>query len=123
MAKGIPPTVGNFFVVLTSLLTQYDAAQETRARKSKYGHHNIYALSHYFEAVNKAEEELKRTIGRFKDPEVTMTPEIAGHLIEILAGCFTVNHRSNEFDLPPLRKFYKQLDAFVTSGKRPSLIG
>jgi|SRR5579863_6080792 len=122
MGKGISPTVGNFFVVLSSLLTQYDAQQEARARRSKYGHHNIYALSHYLEAMHKAEDELQRVIGKFNDPQVTMTPEIAGHLLEILADCFTVNHRDNEFDLPPLRKFYKQLEAFVSSGKNPTLI-
>lgn len=119
MAKGIPPTVGNFFVVLSSLLTQYDAAQEARARKSKHGHHNIYALSHYLDAMHKAEDDLMEHVK--KDEE--MTGEIAGMLVQVLAEHFTVNRRSNEFDLPPLRKFYKQLDAFVTSGKRPSLIG
>jgi hypothetical protein len=61
MAKGIPPTVGNFFVVLSSLLTQYDSAQEARARKD-------------------------------------------------------LGHQATGYAR-------KQLDAFVTSGKQPSLIG
>jgi hypothetical protein len=119
MGRGIPPTVGNFFVVLSSLLTQYDAQQEARARRSKYGHHNIYALSHYLEAMHKAEDQILARHGN----DQTMTNQIAGELIGELADCFTVNHRTNEFDLPPLRKFYKQLDAYVTSGKNPSLIG
>jgi hypothetical protein len=118
MSKGIPPTVGNFFVVLSSLLTQYDAKEEARARKSKYGHHNIYALSHYFNAMHEAEEDLLKHVK--KDEPVT--EEIAGMFVQILAEHFTVNHRSNEFDLPPLRKFVKQLEAFVSSGKNPTLI-
>lgn len=119
MARGIPPTVGNFFVVLSSLLTQYDAQQSLRARKSKHGHHNIYALSHYLNAMHESESDLLRHVS--KEEEVTQ--EIAGMFVQVLAEHFTVNQRANEFDLPPLRKFYKQLDAFVSSGKRPSLIG
>ena len=122
MSKGISPTVGNFFVVLSSLLTQYDAKEEARARKSKHGHHSIYALSHYLEAMHKAEDGLQRVIGKFKDPEVMMTGEIARQLVDILTTCFTVNWKTNEFDLPPLRKFYKQLDQFAATGKNPTLI-
>jgi hypothetical protein len=117
MGKGIPPTVGNFFVVLSSLLTQYDAQQEARARRSKYGHHNIYALSHYLKAMHEAEDDLLRHV---KKDEV-VTQEVAGMFVQVLGEHFTVN-RDNEFDLPPLRKFYKQLEAFVSTGKNPTLI-
>jgi hypothetical protein len=122
MGKGISPTVGNFFAVLSSLLTQYDVQTSAREAKGRHGHVNIYRLSHLLGAMHKAEDELKRHIGKFDDPAVMMTPEIAGALVDILTDCFTVNHRSNEFDLPPLRKFVKQLEAFVSTGKNPTLI-
>lgn len=118
MSKGITPTVGNFFVVLSSLLTQYDAKEEARARKSKHGHHNIYALSHYLGAMHEAEADLLKHVSKEED----MTKEIAGMIVQVLDEHFTVNHRSNEFDLPPLRKFYKQLEQFVATGKNPTLI-
>lgn len=123
MSKGIPPTVGNFFAVLSSLLTQYDIKESAREARGRYGHVNIYRLGHLLGALHKAEDELRRAIGKFDDPAVMMTEEIAGALVAILADNFTVNHRTNEFDLAPLRKFYKQLDAYVTNGKKPSLIG
>ena len=118
MGKGIPPTVGNFFVVLSSLLTQYDAKEEARARKSKYGHHNIYALSHYLKAMHEAEADLLEHVSKDED----VTEQIAGMFVQVLAEHFTVNHRSNEFDISPLRKFVKQLEAFVSTGKNPTLI-
>lgn len=122
MSKGIPPTVGNFMLMLTSKLTQYDQQQEARAKTSKRGYHNPYALARYLEKVEKVEDELKKVIGRYRDPEVTMTEQIAGHIVDILADNFTVNHRSNEFDLTPLRTFVKQLDQFLATGKNPSLV-
>jgi hypothetical protein len=122
MARGISPTVGNFFAVLSSLLTQYDVQASAREARGRGGHVNIYRLGHLLKAMHKAEDELKDVIGKFDDPAVMMTEEIAGSLIAILTGCFTVNWKTNEFDLPPLRKFYKQLDAFVSTGKNPTLI-
>lgn len=122
MSKGISPTVSNFFEVLSSLLIQYDVQTSAREAKGRHGHANIYRLGHLLGAMHKAEDELVRVIGKFNDPAVMMTEQIAGHLINILGGCFTVNWKTNEFDLPPLRKFFKQLDAFVSSGKNPSLI-
>ena len=119
MERGIEPTVGNFFVVLTSLLTQYDEKESLRELK-RSGKSNIYRLGLLLEAKQKAEEEIL-----FRYPEAaseTMSNEIAGILIDVLAERFAVNHKTNEFDLSPLRKFYKQLDAFLSSGKRPSLV-
>jgi len=119
MARGIPPTVGNFFVVLSSLLTQYDAQQEERARRSKHGYHNIYALARYLEGVHETEDAILKQVNK----NDVMTGEIAQRLIAELADHFTINPRTNEFDLAPLRKFYKQLDAFLSTGKNPSLVG
>jgi hypothetical protein len=123
MAKGIPPTVGNFFLVLSSLLTQYDAQAAAREAKGLRGHVNIYRLGHLLGAMHKAEDELGSVNAEARDPNTMMTSEMARQLDDILTTCFTVNWKTHEFDLSPLRKFHKQLDAFVTSGKNPSLVG
>jgi hypothetical protein len=122
MGKGISPTVGNFFAVLSSLLTQYDVQMAAREAKGRHGHVNIYRLGHLLGAMHKAEDGLRSVIGKFTNPEVMMTAEIARQLVDILTTCFTVNWKTNEFDLPPLRKFYKQLDQFAATGKNPTLI-
>ncbi len=108
--KGIPPTVCNFLHVLSSKLTQYDqklAASETR----RGGRENIYRLGHYLEAAEKVE----RDVG-LPDCHVTLSPAIASTLKESL------NRRFNP-GFPPAKNVEKQIDAFLTSGKQPSLLG
>jgi hypothetical protein len=50
------PKIGFY---LAAAVTEYDRRQEAAAMKR--GHlHNVYALSHYLEAVNQIEEKIKR---------------------------------------------------------------
>jgi hypothetical protein len=115
--KGIPPTVGNFFLVLSSKLTQYDVAESKR--EMKRGRSNIYRLGHLLGAMQKAEAIVYT---RHKATE-TMTPEIAKLFIGALAKNFTYNQFNNEFDLSPVRNVVKQLEAFLSHGQNPSLVG
>jgi hypothetical protein len=115
--KGIPPTVGNFFLVLTSKLTQYDVAESKR--EMKRGRSNIYRLGHLLGAAHKAEEIV---YAHHKGTE-TMTPEIAKIFIGALAKSFTYDRFNNTFDLSPVKNVVKQLETFLSHGQNPSLIG
>jgi hypothetical protein len=108
-SKGIPPTVGNFVLVLKSKLTQYD-------QKAKHG--SPYRLGHLLNAAAKVEEEVLR----HASPTDTMSEDTAVRFITAMAGAFTVNPRENKFDLAPCRNVVKQLEAFLASGKNPSLV-
>ncbi|HEV3059616.1 MAG TPA: hypothetical protein VGY48_15305 [Vicinamibacterales bacterium] len=110
--KGIPPTVCNFQTVLTSKLTQYDQRQEKAALKRGHSH-SIYALGHYLKAAEKVEADVKRAA---PDCNVTMTPEIASTMRTALRRHFTDG-------FPPAQNVTKQIDAFLTTGKEPSLLG
>jgi hypothetical protein len=115
--KGIPPTIGNFFLVLSSKLTQYDVAESKR--EMKRGRSNIYRLSHLLAASQKAEAEV---LTSYKAAD-TMTSDAAVQFIAALAGSFTYDRFSGEFSLSPVRNVVKQLDAFLTHGQNPSLVG
>jgi hypothetical protein len=115
--KGIPPTLGNFFLVLSSKLTQYDVAESKR--EMKRGRSNIYRLGHLLGAMQKAEA----IVYAHHKPTETMTPEIAKLFIGALAKTFTYDPFSNEFSLSPVRNVVKQLEAFLGHGQNPSLIG
>lgn len=112
-AKGIPPTVKNFFLVLTSKLTQYDQTVSRRERRP-----NIYRLGHLLEAAHQAEEEMLAEVSG----DATVDQQIADKMVHALANHFTINPRENKFDLPPLRNVIKQLETFLTSGKNPSMV-
>ena len=109
MAKGIPPTVGNFILLLTSKLTQYD-------QRDKRG--SIYRLGHLLGAAQKVEDEVLQHASRTD----TMNEDVAVRFITAMADAFTVNPRENKFDLAPCRNVVKQLEAFLASGKNPSLV-
>ncbi len=109
--KGIPPTVCNFMAVLSSKLTQHDVKES--AREMKRGNANIYRLGHLLEAKQKVEADVARVV---PNCDVTVTPEIAATIKRSL------NTRFNP-GFPPIRNVEKQLDAFLASGKQPSLLG
>ncbi len=115
--KGIPPTVGNFFLLLSSKLTQYDVAESKR--EAKRGRSNIYRLGHLLGASQKAEA----VVLAHHEPTDAMTPEIAKLFVGALAKNFTYNRIKEEFDLSPVRNVVKQLDAYLSHGKNPSLVG
>lgn len=108
MAKGIPPTVGNFILVLKSKLTQYD-------QRAKGG--SMYRLGHFLEAASKVEDKVLRHANSTDE----MTLPIAKAMVDAMAESFSVNLR-DEFDLPPCRTVVKQINAFIQSGKLPSLV-
>lgn len=113
MAKrGIPPTVCNFQTLLTSKLTQYDQRQEKAAMKRGRSH-SIYAIGHYLGAAQKVEADVKRVV---PNCNVTMTPEIAIEMRSSLRNRFAPS-------FPPVANVEKQIEAFLTTGKEPSLLG
>lgn len=109
--KGIPPTVCNFMHVLGSKLIQHDVKES--ARESRRGRPNIYRAGLLLEAKQKVEADVARSV---PDCNVTVTPEIASTIKKSL------NTRFNP-GFPPVRNVEKQLDAFLASGKQPSLLG
>ena len=110
--KGIPPTVCNFQTLLISKLTQQD--QREAKRDMKYGGRvNIYRLGHYLEAAQKVEADMQRVA---PDCNVTLTPEIADKMRVSLRHHFTPT-------FPVVKNVEKQIDAFLTTGKQPSLLG
>lgn len=120
-SKGIPPTVKNFIAVLISKLTQFDQKISMKERNP-----NIYRIGHFLEAAHKVEEDLK-AVGLHGGE--TMTIEIADALKKILRKRFilrqdrTTFEKTDKFDLPPINTLVKQVDAYLTKGKNPSLIG
>lgn len=113
-SKGIPPTVKNFIAVLISKFTQFDQKISAKERNP-----NIYRIGHFLEAAHKVEEDLK-ALGLHGGE--TMTAEIADGLKKILRKRFIVR-QDTKFDLPPVNSLVKQVDAYLTKGKNPSLIG
>lgn len=121
MAKGIPPTVKNFVAVLISKFTQFDQKISAKERNP-----NIYRIGLFLEAAHKVEEDLK-ALGLHGGE--TMNPEIADALKKILRKRFIVRRDrttfeyTDKFDLPPVNTLVKQVDAYLTKGKNPSLVG
>jgi hypothetical protein len=109
--KGIPPTVCNFMAVLTSKLTQHDVKES--AREMRRGRPNIYRLGLLLQAKEKVESDVARVA---PDCNVVVTPEIASTIKRSL------NTRFNP-GFPPVKNVEKQLEAFLTSGRQPSLLG
>lgn len=100
-------TVKTFLAVASSKLTQYDERLQKRQP-------NIYRLGHYFGALEKVEAD----VSRHKNDD---SPEALEALRQSLLRRFT--SRGGKSDLPPIRNVIKQIDAFLESGKLPSLRG
>jgi hypothetical protein len=113
--KGIPPTIGNFFVVLSSKLTQYDMAE--CKREMKRGRSNIYRLGHLLKAAQDAE----KLVYAKHDKDETMTPQAAKVFMNALVRNFI--YEFGEFGLAPVRNVVRQLQAFLDHGQNPSLVG
>ena len=110
--RGIPPTVCNFYTVLTSKVTQFDQRLE-KADAKRGRPTNIYRLGHYLGAAQKVEADLKKVA---PNCNVEMTPTVANEMRASMRHHFTP-------DFPPIKNVEKQLDAFLTTGKSPSLLG
>lgn len=106
-SKGIPPTVANFLLVLDSKLTQYDQRMSKKER-----HPNIYRLGHYL----KASGNVKEAVLSIATGNELMSPGVAHEMVASMSHEFTP-------DFPPAKNVVKQLNAYLESGKQPSLIG
>lgn len=92
-------TVRAFLMVASSKLTQYDKRLEKRQP-------SLYRLGHFLEALQKVEND----VSRFMDED---SPEALEALKRAL---------NRRFDrLPPINNVLKQIDAFLDTGKTPSL--
>ncbi len=100
-------TVKMFLHVLTSKLTQQDK-KETEQELKRSGRSNIYRLGLLFEAAEKVEHEVAKYLER-DDPEA----------MEVLKAALQKNFNSN---FPPLKNMLKQIEAWTTRGKKPSLV-
>jgi hypothetical protein len=101
-------TVEMFLRVLVSKLTQQDK-KETLQELKRNGRSNIYRLGLLLEASQKVEAEVSEYLKR-DDPEA----------MEALKKSLQKNFNSN---FPPLKSMLKQIEAWTTRGKKPSLIG
>lgn len=93
-------TIAHFLIVLTSKLTRYDARLT-----AKDG--NIYRLGHLLGAAHKVESDIG-------DTSTIATRETLAALVASLGKRFIL-------PFPPADAVMKQIDAYLTSGKRPSL--
>jgi hypothetical protein len=107
--KGIGPgTVSNFLLVLGSKITQQDQREALAAIKRR-SPVNIYALGLLFKAADKVKERVK---GLEESSD-------AASLSTLRAA---MNREFNP-GYPPVKNVEKQIQAWLTSGKQPSLVG
>lgn len=92
-------TVGTFIEVLTSKITQWD---------KRYNKSNPYALGNYLGVVQKLRTELSSVLKNDDEPSLTK-----------LKG---VMNRKFDPKFPPVKATVKQIDAFLATGKKPSLV-
>lgn len=107
LAEGINSgTVATFLMVLRSKLTQYDKRLGDSESK-RGGMANIYRLGHYLKAAEDVEAAVK---GMENKDDV----EALGVLKKAIVQSFGAN-------MSPVKATLKQIDAFLDSGKKPSL--
>jgi hypothetical protein len=101
-------TVETFLEVLSSKLIQQDE-KELRQETRRGGRGNIYRLGLLLEAAEKVKGDVSQYLER-DDPEA----------MEVLKASLQKRFTSN---FPPLKGMLKQIEAWTTRGKKPSLIG
>jgi len=99
-------TVEGFLLVLSGWLTQYD--QRLSVKRP-----NPYRLGHFLGAVQNA----RKTMARYMKADVR-DPGVALQLKKALMGEFT--HSGVAFDMPPVNKLSKAIDAYVAGGSAPN---
>lgn len=106
-------SVAHFIEVLKSKLIQSDVRESVR--EAKRGRVNIYRLSHYMKAVDEVRESMSGFLGLSDAGSlIALKNEINVRFVTDLRGNPTHSAVKNVF---------KQIDAWVQSGKRPSLKG
>jgi len=98
--------VGIFLMVLSSKLTQYDKA--TYDREAKKGRGNPHRLGLLMQALNRVRAHVHGV-------ESSDSPEA----LKDLKGAMTTEFDAN---LPPVKATIKQIDAYLATGKKPSLV-
>lgn len=101
-------TVEMFLEVLSSKLVQQDK-KETLQEMKRGGRGNIYRLGLLLEAAEKVKDDVSQYLKR-DDPEA----------MEALKSSLQRRFNSN---FPPLKGMLKQIEAWTTRGKKPTLIG
>lgn len=100
-------TIKTFLAVLSSKLTQQDKKEYAR-ETARGGNGNIYRLGLLFEALSKVEDAVRPYLD--KDDEEAM---------EALKKAIQKNFHA---DYPPVKNVLKQIDAWVTKKKYPSIV-
>jgi len=95
-------TVQSFLSVLVSKLTQHD-------KKLSMKQPNDYRLSHYLGAAQKVEKAVKAVL-QADDAKAL------GKLKDALEKNFIVS------DMPPVKNVIKQIDVFMATGKKPTIL-
>jgi hypothetical protein len=103
---GIPGTVENFIMVMSSKLTQYDQ-RLSKGEMKRGGMPNIYRLGHFFKALDHVKTDTRSIAKSDKQADLEK-------LMASLGRRFT--------DFPPRRAVLKQIDQFIATGKKPSLV-
>jgi hypothetical protein len=93
-------TVKTFLAILSSYMTQFDQKLEKKQP-------NAHRLGHYMTALNKAEAKL--------------TPYLDDDSPEAMTKLKAVLHGVVDDSFPPLKKLFKQIDAWVNDKKLPTL--
>lgn len=101
-------TVEMFLEVLSSKLVQQDK-KESLQEIRRGGRENIYRLGLLLEAAEKVKSDVSQYLKR-DDPEA----------MEALKASLQRRFISN---FPPLKGMLKQIEAWTTRGKKPTLIG
>ena len=94
-------TVAAFLAVLVSKLTQYDMREQKK-------HYNLYRLGHLLGAADEIRADLKNHLG-------DDSPAALAALKQSIAARFTL-------PFPPASATIKQIDAYLATGKYPSLV-
>lgn len=94
-------TVAAFLAVLDSKLTQYDVREQKK-------HHNIYRLGHLLKAADAVRVDLKKHLN-------DDSPAALAKLKQSIAKHFIL-------PFSPASAVIKQIDAYLTSGRQPSLL-
>jgi hypothetical protein len=101
-------TVRVFALVMVSKLTQYD--ERLSRAESKRGSVNIYRLGHFLRA---ADETLALVPKRLRDSDSAQALHAYKSAIE---RKFIVS------DMPPAKNVLKQIDAYLDTGKLPTIV-
>ena len=109
---GIPPSTRNFYLALTSKITQYDERLQKRQP-------NNYRLGHLLGAAQKVEGHLKATGHWDEDP---ITNDGIKEMKRALRTFYASHPVTGESDFPPAKAIIKQLTEYEATGKLPSLV-